>query len=449
LIEQNTAMNRTEMPVTDVFISYTREDHAFANALYMHLAAFRAKGRSVFFDTERIKAGDWWRDEIDQAIEGTKLFVLLVSKEFLASDFCMNREVKAALARNNDGRSKVFVVGISSCVLKDLPPNPPGGKGLSDMQLAGPFDSKAKLIWFKDIVDRLHDAAWIPIVEKIHANFDSPKTSVSSRSAEWEAPEPKKLVAECDRGNLIKEVVHLAAQKKPALVVTTGHTVDGSILNRLKRSIEEEHRLLTHMVHIKSAKGPCTSKEDFENRLVRDVHCIGASDEPPVSSDDVITWALNSSFKVILVGHVMDGGESRKSAKAVQQAIEGAAEWLASKGKIGVTFILVLSLSTKSEMPPKPAAFVDRMLRMVSKKSPPIGTFLAQRAGANFIEHAAVTLDDYRTFEVDEWREHQDVASALMRRPEVMRALNKHLEENDHCTPHYLWGICTELMANP
>ena len=61
-------MSTPERPKS-VFISYTRDDAAYAKRLYAQLMDFRGRpGASVFFDQRSLETGERWSPAIDKAI---------------------------------------------------------------------------------------------------------------------------------------------------------------------------------------------------------------------------------------------------------------------------------------------------------------------------------------------------------------------------------------------
>lgn len=82
-----------ERPVK-VFFSYAREDDGLRKQLYRHLAVLRRE-RSIdaWYDGELIP-GQPWRPEILAQLEASQVIVMLVSSDFLASDFCTSVEME-------------------------------------------------------------------------------------------------------------------------------------------------------------------------------------------------------------------------------------------------------------------------------------------------------------------------------------------------------------------
>ena len=75
------------MPRTTVFVSYSHKDSAWLERLQVQLKPFEREGLFHLWADTQLKPGSLWKDEITEALESARVAVLLVSGDFLASDF--------------------------------------------------------------------------------------------------------------------------------------------------------------------------------------------------------------------------------------------------------------------------------------------------------------------------------------------------------------------------
>ncbi len=70
-----------------VFISYSHKDEEWKDRLVTHLDVLQRQGLLSVWQDRLINAGDAWGPEIQKAMDEASLAMLLVSPQFLTSDF--------------------------------------------------------------------------------------------------------------------------------------------------------------------------------------------------------------------------------------------------------------------------------------------------------------------------------------------------------------------------
>ncbi|XXX73570.1 TIR domain-containing protein [Sorangium sp. So ce134] len=105
----------------DVFFSYAHKDESLRDELEAHLAALVRRGVIRSWHHRKIDAGDDTQAALDERLEAAHVILLLVSADFLASDYCHELEVKRALARSRAGEARVIPVILRECVWQDAP----------------------------------------------------------------------------------------------------------------------------------------------------------------------------------------------------------------------------------------------------------------------------------------------------------------------------------------
>jgi len=96
--------------VIEVFISYAQEDERLMHKLEKHLATLKHQGYVTFWNNLRINAGKEWDNEINEHLSTAHVILLLISSDFMASDYCTSVEVKQALLRHDAGECRVIPV---------------------------------------------------------------------------------------------------------------------------------------------------------------------------------------------------------------------------------------------------------------------------------------------------------------------------------------------------
>jgi bifunctional DNase/RNase len=152
--------------VTVVF-SYSHRDEILRNELDAHLKLLQRQGLMSTWSDRKIVGGERWADTIDRNFAHADLVILLVSADFLASDYCYEIEMKIALERASKGESLVIPVILRACDWSDGP--------FGHLQ-ALPVDAKPITSW------KNRDEAWHEVVigiKKAMREFDLRRSSTA------------------------------------------------------------------------------------------------------------------------------------------------------------------------------------------------------------------------------------------------------------------------------
>jgi len=120
-----------------VFFSYSHHDETDRNELEKHLTVLKRQGFIETWYDRRILAGSSLSQEIDQNLLESNLVLLLVSPDFLESDYCYSNEMQKALEMRRQCSAWIIPIILEHCdwkntPLKDLLVCPQDGKPVSD-----------------------------------------------------------------------------------------------------------------------------------------------------------------------------------------------------------------------------------------------------------------------------------------------------------------------------
>lgn len=95
-----------------VFVSYAREDEDYVKKLRAHLRGLELDGMITLWTDDQILTGDAWAEEIQKQMDQTDIMLLLMSPDFVNSDFIQRVELKQALERKVAGKNLVVPVNL-------------------------------------------------------------------------------------------------------------------------------------------------------------------------------------------------------------------------------------------------------------------------------------------------------------------------------------------------
>ena len=139
-------------PAVRLFISYAHKDESYRAELDAHLKLLQRIGLVQKWDDRLLKPGEEWKAGIDENLEQADIILLLVSADFINSDFCWDTEMDRALERHEVGEARVIPV-----IIRDVS----WSKAKFAKLQALPREGKAVPLW----ADR--DSAWKNVAEGI------------------------------------------------------------------------------------------------------------------------------------------------------------------------------------------------------------------------------------------------------------------------------------------
>lgn len=149
-----------------VFISYAHEDRRLRAGMEKQLSILKRQRLLAIWHDREITAGSEWSGEISAHLDKADLILLLISPDFVASDYCYDVEMKRAVERHDAGEARVIPVILRSVMWSNTP--------FSKLQ-ALPTDGKPINTWG----DR--DAAFLDVAEGIRTAINAMRARASTK----------------------------------------------------------------------------------------------------------------------------------------------------------------------------------------------------------------------------------------------------------------------------
>jgi TIR domain len=144
-----------------VFISYSHNDDRWLARLQVHLKPLERHGVIIRWDDTLIKPGTNWREEIQRGLESAKAAILLVSADFLASDFINNNELPPLLASAKFNGVIILPIIVSPCRFAET-------KALSQFQAVNPPSQP-----LSTMTKAKQEAVFVEVTKAVEKAFES------------------------------------------------------------------------------------------------------------------------------------------------------------------------------------------------------------------------------------------------------------------------------------
>ena len=167
-----------------IFISYSHLDSQLTNQLAGHLQTRQRLTNFFSWSDQMIGAGDDWYVKIYNEIVSSNIILLLISKNFINSKFCYEKEMNWAMSLHDSGRAIVIPILLFPCKCD--------GHAFYKLQT---IPDKAIDEW--DNKDR----ACISVVDSIEARIEQLSKQLSNMDIDWRKKEVEDLVSD---GNLMQ-----------------------------------------------------------------------------------------------------------------------------------------------------------------------------------------------------------------------------------------------------
>jgi TIR domain/Hsp70 protein len=101
-----------------VFLSYAREDERWATAIEKSLSVLTRPGKLGIWSDRHIETGAQWEERIYGEIEQSNIAILLISTDFLNSDFILGKELPAIFAEKERRQLRLIPIVVRPCAFE-------------------------------------------------------------------------------------------------------------------------------------------------------------------------------------------------------------------------------------------------------------------------------------------------------------------------------------------
>jgi len=114
-LDSSSVIDTPPPSAVEIFYSYSHKDESLRSQLEKHLGLLKRHRVILGWHDRRITPGQEWEGEISKHVNSAKVILLLISADFLASDYCYDVEMSRALERHASGSARVIPVILRAC----------------------------------------------------------------------------------------------------------------------------------------------------------------------------------------------------------------------------------------------------------------------------------------------------------------------------------------------
>ncbi len=104
----------------NIFVSYSHRDREYIDRLLINLKVLEHTSDLNLWDETKITAGHNWYTEIRKAISQASIVVLVLSPDYLASEFIKREEFARILKQERDGNLKIIPIILKPCLWEEV-----------------------------------------------------------------------------------------------------------------------------------------------------------------------------------------------------------------------------------------------------------------------------------------------------------------------------------------
>lgn len=104
-----------------IFISYSHKDTEWLDKFKKFLLPLERQGLIRVWDDTEIKSGSNWLSEIQNSLSTAKIAILLISQNFISSEFISHEELPSLLESAKEKGTAIVWIAVSSSTVNDTP----------------------------------------------------------------------------------------------------------------------------------------------------------------------------------------------------------------------------------------------------------------------------------------------------------------------------------------